>query len=112
MRWRLIRYADDFVAMVSGTREHAEALCGKVQAALNPLGLRLSETKTRVVHLDEGFNFLGFRIQRRRKRGTNKRLVYTYPSKRAFETVKRKVRALTRRSSTTLWKLLPHINAV
>jgi RNA-directed DNA polymerase len=53
-----------------------------------------------------------FRIQRRGKRGTNKRPVYTYPSKRAFETVKRKVRALTRRSSTTLWKLLPRINAV
>jgi RNA-directed DNA polymerase len=101
-----------FEAMVSGTREHAETLRGKVQAALNPLGLRLSEAKTRVVHLDEGFDFLGFRIQRRRKRGTNKRLVYTYPSKRAFETVKRKVRELTRRSSTTLWKLLPRINAV
>ena len=31
---------------------------------LRPIGLRLSETKTRIVHVDEGFDFLGFRIQR------------------------------------------------
>src|SRR5690242_5849614 len=90
--WRLVRYADDFVVMVAGTREHAEALRGTVQAVLAPIGLRLSETKTKVVHLDEGFDFLGFRIQRRRKRGTQQRAVYTYPSKRSFERVKEKVR--------------------
>lgn len=39
---------------------------------LAPLGLRLSPTKTRVCHLDEGFDFLGFHIQRRRKKGTSK----------------------------------------
>jgi RNA-directed DNA polymerase len=110
--WRLIRYADDFVVMVSGTREHAEALRDKVQAALAPIGLRLSEAKTRVVHLDEGFDFLGFRIQRRRKRGTNKRVVYTYPSRRSVSRAKEKVRALTHRSSTTLQELLPRLNAV
>ena len=30
---------------------------------LAPLGLRFSEAKTRVVHMSEGFDFLGFRIQ-------------------------------------------------
>jgi RNA-directed DNA polymerase len=110
--WRLIRYADDFVAMVAGTRDQAEALRGKVQAALTPLGLRLSETKTGVVHLDEGFDFLGFRIQRRRKRGTNKRVVYTYSSKKSLEAVKVKIRALTHGSSPSLEKMLPRVNAV
>jgi RNA-directed DNA polymerase len=108
--WRLIRYADDFVVMVSGTREHAEALRDKVQAALAPIGLRLSEAKTKVVHLDEGFDFLGFRIQRRRKRGTNKRVVYTYPSRRSVQRIRKKVRARTHRSSATLQMLLPQIN--
>jgi RNA-directed DNA polymerase len=109
--WRLVRYADDFVVMVSGTREHAEALRDQVQAVLAPIGLRLSEAKTRVVNLDEGFDFLGFRIQRRRKRGTQKRVVYTYPSKRSVERLKEKVRALTHRSSLTLQKLLPRLNS-
>lgn len=54
--WRLVRYADDFVVMVWGTREHAEALRDTVQAVLAPIGLRLSEAKTKVVHLDEGVN--------------------------------------------------------
>ena len=31
---------------------------------LAPLGLDLSQAKTRTVHIDEGFDFLGFRIQR------------------------------------------------
>ncbi|MGH3196775.1 MAG: reverse transcriptase domain-containing protein, partial [Streptosporangiaceae bacterium] len=54
--WRLIRYADDFVVMVSGDRRHAEALRAEAAAVLAPLGLRLAEEKTRVVHIDEGFD--------------------------------------------------------
>src|SRR6266545_4993284 len=81
---RLVRYADDFVVMVSGTRADAEALWAEVGAVLAPMGLRLSVEKTRVCHLDEGFDFLGWRIQRRRLRGrADKRAVYTYPSKKA-----------------------------
>ena len=70
--WRLVRYADDFVLMVSGDRHHAEALREEVSAVLAPLGLRLAPEKTRVVHIDEGFTFLGFDIRRLRKRGTQK----------------------------------------
>ena len=66
---RLVRYADDFVVMVAGTRDDAEALRGEVGTVLAPMGLRLSAEKTRVCHLDEGFDFLGFRIQRRPQRG-------------------------------------------
>ena len=57
--WRIVRYADDFVMMVSGGRQHAEALHEEVAQVIAPLGLRLSPEKTRVVHLDEGFVFLG-----------------------------------------------------
>jgi RNA-directed DNA polymerase len=45
--------------MVSGTRQHAEALRAEAAAVLAPMGLRLSEAKTQVVHIDEGFDFLG-----------------------------------------------------
>ncbi len=47
---RLVRYADDFVVMVSGTRADADALWDEVTAVLTPMGLRLSEEKTRVPH--------------------------------------------------------------
>lgn len=95
--YRLVRYADDFVVLVAGTREHTEALRQEVAAVLHPMGLRLSEEKTGITHIDEGFDFLGFRIQRRRKRGTEKRYVYTYPSKAALARVKGKVRERTRK---------------
>ena len=97
--WRLIRYADDFVVMVSGERRHAEALRAEVAAVLAPLGLRLAEEKTRVVHIDEGFDFLSFTIRRMRKRGTTKHYVYTVPSKTAIQAIKDKVAARTYRST-------------
>lgn len=111
---RLVRYADDFVVMVNGSREHAEALRDKVEAVLQSVGLRLSKAKTKVCDLNEGFDFLGWRIQRRRRRGTKgKKAVYTYPSRRSLTTVMRKVRSLTRRHKhRTLADLLVSVNRV
>ena len=102
--WRLVRYADDFVIMVSGTRDHAEALRTDVAAVLAPLGLRLSREKTHVAHIDEGFDFLSFTIRRQRKRGTQKYYVYTTPSKKAIQAIKDKVKVKTYRS-TQSWPL-------
>jgi RNA-directed DNA polymerase len=111
--YRIIRYADDFAIMVCGSKAHADALWGEVADVLAPLGLRLSESKTRVVHLDEGFVFLGFHIQRRTKAGTRKKTVYTYPSKKALLSIMAKVRALTNRSRhLTLEALLRQLNPV
>jgi RNA-directed DNA polymerase len=100
--WRLVRYADDFVVMVNGSRCHAQALRAETAAVLAPLGLRLAEEKTRVVHIDEGFDFLGFTIRKMRKRGTSKRYVYTVPSRKAIQAVKDKVAAKTYRSTRNL----------
>ncbi len=97
--WKIIRYADDFVLMVHGERRHAEALREEVAAVLAPMGLRLAPEKTAVVHLDEGFTFLGFDIRRMRKRGTQKYYVYTKPSKKAIQAIKDKVRTKTYRST-------------
>lgn len=111
---RLVRYADDLVVLVAGTREHAEALLVEVGEVLAPMGLRLSEAKTTVAHIDEGFDFLGFRIQRRHKKGEGgKRAVYTYPSKQALASVMDKVRKLSRRElHRSLADLLRRLNPV
>ncbi|KZM70448.1 group II intron maturase-specific domain-containing protein [Nocardia terpenica] len=97
-----LRPATHLVVMVSGTREHAEALREEMADVLAPMGLRLSSEKTRVVHVDEGFDFLSFTIRRFRKRGTNKYYVYTVPSKKAIEAIKGKVREKTHRSTRVL----------
>ena len=111
---RLVRYADDFVIMVGGTRDDAEALRDEVAAVLAPMGLRLSADKTRVCHIDEGFDFLGWRIQRRTWRSrTNKKAVYTYPSKKSLTLIVGKVRRLTKRARhRTLSDLLRRLNLV
>ena len=101
------------VVLVAGTRGHAEALREEVAAVLAPMGLRLSAAKTRICHIDEGFDFLGFRIQRHPKRGTAKRYVYTYPAKKALATVKVKLRALSRQDrDQPLAVLLHRLNQV
>ena len=93
--YRLIRYADDFVICVAGGKEHAEALKADVEQVIAPLGLELSPEKTRVVSIDEGFDFLGFAIKRVRGRH-GRMVIHTYPSKRSLQTVKAKVRQITK----------------
>jgi RNA-directed DNA polymerase len=111
--YRFVRYADDFAILVHGTREDTEALREEITGVLAMLGLRLSEAKTRVVHLSEGFPFLGFRIQWRRKRGTSKWYVYTFIDDRPVRSLKAKIRALTpRKSQADLEYVLTRLNQV
>src|SRR5512133_1800540 len=93
--YRLIRYADDFVVLVTGEKGHAQALRDEVATVLAPMGLRLSPEKTRVVHIDDGFDFLGFTIRRMRKRGSHKHFVYTLPPTTATASIKGRVKTMT-----------------
>jgi RNA-directed DNA polymerase len=111
--YRLVRYADDFVVMVAGTEAHATGLRDEVAAVLATMGLRLSPEKTMTVHIDEGFDFLGFRIQRQTKRGTKKRFVYTWPSKKSLTSIKAKVKTISRQGTNNpLSDLLRQLNGV
>ena len=85
--------------MVSGTKADAEALREEIAGVLATMGLRLSEEKTLITHIDEGLDFLGWRIQRHRKRGTDKYYVYTYPAKKALAAVMAKVRTRCRQNT-------------
>ena len=82
----LIKYADDFV--VTGTSqnvlEEAKAL---VEAFLNKRGLSLSAEKTRIVHIDDGFDFLGWTL----RKYDGKLLIK--PAKKNVQAHSRKVRA-------------------
>ena len=87
--------------MVHGTKADAEALREEIAGVLSTMGLRLSPEKTLITHIDEGLDFLGWRIQRHRKRGTSKHYVYTYPARKAVKAVTRKVKTLCRRMDTS-----------
>lgn len=68
-----VRYADDFVVLCNGTKAETHAIKQEIGETLRTMGLTLSEEKTRVTHITEGFDFLGYRIIRRI--GTSGRMV-------------------------------------
>jgi RNA-directed DNA polymerase len=106
--YRLVRYADDWCLVVSGTRSDAEALREEIAGVLAMMGLRLSPEKTLITHIDEGLDFLGWHIQRRRKRGTNQRYVYTYPAAKALKAITGKVKAQCRHDINLPLEILLH----
>ena len=59
----LTRYADDLVVCCH-SRQQAEQVQARLAAWLAPRGLAFNEAKTRIVHLSEGFDFLGFSLRR------------------------------------------------
>lgn len=111
--YRLVRYADDWCLMISGTRADAEALRDEIAGVLSTMGLRLSPEKTLITHIDEGLDFLGWHIQRRRKRGTDQRFVYMYPAKKALASITEKIKTMCRQTtSQELADLLLPLNRV
>lgn len=106
--YRLARYADDWCLLVSGTKTHAEALRDEIAEVLTKIGLRLSPEKTLITHIDEGLDFLGWRIQRHQKRGTGKHYVYIYPAKKALVAIMAKVKAVCRKNTNQPLAVLLH----
>jgi RNA-directed DNA polymerase len=64
----LIRYADDFVVSAPSREVLEQYVRPRVEEFLRQRGLALSGVKTRIVHVTEGFNFLGFQIRRYKRR--------------------------------------------
>ena len=59
----LIRYADDFVVTAPSKEAIENEVVPRLAAFLADRGLELSAAKTRIVHIDDGFDFLGFNIR-------------------------------------------------
>lgn len=96
-----VRYADDFVVAWNGPKEGAHALKAELATFLkDELGLDLSEEKTHITHVTEGYDFLGFTVKRTidENRGYNELLFY--PSKKSVMKIKDKIKALTKRGTT------------
>lgn len=58
----IVKYADDWAAFCE-SKEDAEEVSKILSEWLSKRGLTVSPEKTRIVHLSEGFNFLGFNIR-------------------------------------------------
>jgi Reverse transcriptase (RNA-dependent DNA polymerase) len=65
--YQLTRYADDWVVTCTSAAE-ARAAIVATQKILEQLGVELHPQKTRVVHVQKGFEFLGYKIKRGQRR--------------------------------------------
>ncbi|CCD30104.1 putative RNA-directed DNA polymerase [Candidatus Glomeribacter gigasporarum BEG34] len=62
-RYRIVRYADDF-AIMAETRLEIERIVPFISSGLEKRGLQFHPDKTRIVHIDDGFDFLGMTLRR------------------------------------------------
>src|SRR6266487_6552222 len=82
----VIRYADDLLAFCH-TRQEAEQVKARLAGWLAPRGLVFNETKTRITHLDDGVDFLGFNARRYRGK------LLIKPSKAAIKRIRARLSA-------------------
>ena len=60
----LIRYADDYIISSISKEMPEQEIMPMLKEFLQARGLTLSEEKTKITHIDEGFDFLGFNIRK------------------------------------------------
>ncbi|MBU6296961.1 MAG: group II intron reverse transcriptase/maturase [Alphaproteobacteria bacterium] len=109
-----VRYADDFVVLVSGTQEDAIAEKSALAKYLREtLGLELSPEKTKISAMTDGFEFLGFRfvVQWDKRYGYCARV--QIPKSKSRD-LRRKVKECTGRSNArgTLGAKLQELNPI
>lgn len=100
--YALVRYADDFVIFAK-TKTSCESARTIISKWLKTRGLELSEEKTHICHIDEGFDFLGFNVRhyktRARKRG---KVFLCKPSKASIKSFKKQMKIEWKRS--LMWR--------
>jgi len=120
--YRLTRYADDW-GIACRTRDEAARALLVAGQVLSKLGVSLNREKTRIVHISQGLEFLGFKIKRgerrlelraeRIKSGARRGAVYRYPTQKSLDSFKDKIRNMTRRSNgLSTRQLIERINPV
>ena len=85
----LVRYADDMVVCCA-TRQQAGQVKARLADWLKPRGLAFNEDKTDIVHLEEGFDFLGFNL-RRYRRGLQPGKLLIKPSQDAVKRIRKRL---------------------
>jgi RNA-directed DNA polymerase len=86
----VVRYADDVVVLCH-SQQQAEQVKARLAGWLAPRGLAFNEDKTKIVHLGEGFDFLGFNVRRYHRK------LLIKPSKAAIKRLRERLAAEARK---------------
>lgn len=120
--YRLTRFADDWV-VTCRTRAEAQSALTFATKVLEKLGVVLNGDKTRIVHVRQGFEFLGYKIKRgsrplrlpahKIKSRTRQGSLYAYPRQKSIDHFKEQIRKRTRRKAPlTTGRLIDEINPI
>jgi len=104
----LVRYCDDFIITGSSKELLETEVKPLVEAFLKERGLELSQEKTRITHIEDGFDFLGQHIRRYQ----DGKILIT-PSKKSVKAVLDKIRGIiTRNAQATAGNLIMQLNPI
>src|SRR5262249_14373569 len=119
--YRLTRYADDWVVTCTSAEEAHAAIAAALRI-LSELCVQLHRQKTRIVHVRQGFEFLGYKIKRGKqlrlppgkiRSGARPGEMYAYPREKSIQCFMDQVRQLTqRRVPLTTKELIAELNPV
>jgi len=120
--YRLTRFADDWV-VTCRTRAEAQSALTFATKVLEKLGVVLNRDKTRIVHVRQGFEFLGYKIKcgsrplrlpaHKIKSRTRQGSLYAYPRQKSIDHFKEQIRKRTRRKAPlTTGQLIDEINPI
>jgi RNA-directed DNA polymerase len=120
--FRLTRWADDFVVVCKTKAEAQRTLIFAERFLREELGVQLNSRKTRIVHIRQGFEFLGYKVKKgkglrlpaqKRQAKANQYDLYAVPREKSVRKFKDQIRKLTRRKApVTLRELIEQINPV
>jgi RNA-directed DNA polymerase len=120
--FRLTRWADDFVVLCQTREEAQRALAVAERFLREALGVELHPQKTRVVHVSQGLEFLGYKVKQgaghrlpahKRRGRSNPQNLYAIPREKSVQRFQEQIRTLTRRKvPIKLRALIERINPV
>jgi len=90
-----LRYADDFI-VTADSEETAKEIRELIYVFLKERGLELSEEKTLITHIDQGFDFLGWNFRKYKGK------LLIKPSRKSIENVKHKISDMIKKGKA--WK--------
>lgn len=97
----MVRYADDFVVCTDGTREEAEAeKLALAEFLKTELRMELSMEKTKITTVEEGFDFLGYRVVQTKARRTGRMVGNLFIPKSKLRDLRHKIKARVRATPT------------
>jgi len=120
--YRLTRWADDWV-ITCKTRSEAISALSTAKRILSKLGVVLHAEKTRIVHIQYGFEFLGYKIKQGNRRlslpaekirsGVTEGSLYAFPREKSIKYYKEQIRRRTRRKAPiSIQELISELNPV